>query len=344
MEVTFRGIIARLRAEMLKEVADSNTQWLCTSCYTCGTHCPRQINLSNLSTELRSIKVYEGFIPKTLQDALMGIQRYGNPWGQPDTRRSEWAEGLGVKDFSKGDSAKTLLFTCCTPAYDQRNQNVVKSLVSILQKAGVDFAILGNEEKCCGDSIRRIGEKALFEMLVEENNQTFNKYGIEQIVTISPHCMNTFKKDYGSSIQVQHYTQLLSDLVDTEKLTFSKKLEKVVTYHDPCFLGRQNNVYDEPRRILEAIPGLSFEEMRRTRENSFCCGGGGGRMWMEEENIKPETRPCVRRATEAASLHPDILATACPYCTIMLEDGVKSIGMDQNVIVRDIAELVEESM
>ncbi|MEM3737059.1 MAG: (Fe-S)-binding protein [Candidatus Bathyarchaeia archaeon] len=344
MDHTFRGIIAYLRAGLLDKVLDSNSPWLCTSCYNCKINCPSKISLVTLATQIRSRKVEEGVIQKTLQDALMSTQRYGNPWGGLDSKRSEWAEGLEIKDFSKGDSAELLFFVGCTPSYDARNREVAKSLVRVLSNAGVDFAILGNEEKCCGDSINRIGEKGLFEMLMEDNMATFKKYKIKNILTQCPHSYNTFKKDYPSYFQVQHHTQLISKLLDEGRLNFSKRIEKKITYHDSCFLGRHNNIYEEPRKILEAIPGVKLVEMRRIKEYSFCCGGGGGRMWMEEESAKAEARPCVSRAKEAAKVGAEIIAVACPFCIIQLEDGVKSIGKEDEIQVRDIAEIVREAL
>jgi Fe-S oxidoreductase len=213
----------------------------------------------------------------------------------------------------------------------------------VLNKVGVDFGILGNEERCCGDPILRLGERGLFEMIAEENLALFEKYDISRIVTTSPHCYNTFIEDYTQkSFELQHYTQLLSELVEQGRLKFSKKVDKVVTYHDPCFLGRYNDIYEEPRKILEAIPGLTFVEMPRNRENSFCCGGGGGMMWMEE--ILSEERTCLKRAHEAVGIKPDIIATACPFCLINLEDGIKVLNKEDIVQVKDIIELVKDAI
>jgi len=342
MEYPPRAMIAWLRAGVPDRVLDSNTAWLCSSCYSCRTHCPSGVSMIPLMTEIRGRAVEQGRIPKPVQTVLTNMIRNYNPWGEPEERRSRWAEGLRVKDLSKGDSGEVLLFVCCTPAYDARNQNVARATAAVLANAGVDFAVLGNRERCCGDSILRMGEKGLFEMLVEENGNAFEDYGVQRIVTISPHCFNTIKKDYptfGRNYPVEHYTQLVSDLVDGGSIRFSKRLEKVVAYHDPCFLGRYNGVYDAPRKILEAIPGVKLVEMKRIRENSFCCGGGGGRMWMEEE---PRERPSVRRAREAASLQPDILVTACPFCLINLEAAMADVN--NQVQVKDLMEVVWEAL
>jgi Fe-S oxidoreductase len=209
-------------------------------------------------------------------------------------------------------------------------------------KCGVDFGILGNEETCCGEPIFWLGEKALFEMFAEKNLNLFRKYSINRIVTTSPHAYNIFLKEYPrNNLKVQHHTQLLLELLKQGKLTFSRKVKKTVTYHDPCFLGRYNDVYDPPREILRAIPGLKLVEMPRRREESFCCGGGGGMMWMEEFASEKTN---VKRAREASEVEPDVIATACPFCLMNLEDGVKTINQEDKIQVMDIIELVHDAM
>jgi len=234
-----------------------------------------------------------------------------------------------------------LYFVGCTPAYDPRSQEIAKSLVTIFNSAKVNFGILGNKERCCGDAILRLGEKGLFQELAETNIKNIQDLGSPPVVTTSPHCYNTFKKDYppfGGNFTVLHYTHVLSDLISKQELRFSKEINKTVTFHDPCFLGRYNNIFEEPRSILESIPGLKVIEMGRNREDSFCCGGGGGRMWLGETK---GDRPCVIRAREAAQLGVDILVVSCPFCLLMLEDGVKVIEKDRELDVKDLAELVK---
>jgi Fe-S oxidoreductase len=351
MPHTPRELTRMTHLGMTEDVLSSETIWACTSCWKCNARCPREVDFSTIIRAFRNIKVEEGKIASTIQDALTNASRYGNPWGELENKRDEWIESSSVTDVSKASvtdvskEAPLLYFVGCTPAYDVRCQEVAKSLVEIFNRVGVDYGILGNKEKCCGDHILRLGESGLFEMLAEENIENFKQYNVEQIVTTAPHCYNTIKKDYpnlGGEFQVQHYTQLLSELIDSGKLTFSKEINKVATFHDPCFLGRHNDVYEPPRKILESIPGLTLVEMGRNRENSFCCGGGAGRIWMEE--IEGSERMNINRSREAADINPDLLITACPFCLIQLDDGIKVIGKDKDIQVKDVSELVLEAM
>lgn len=318
----------------------------CAMCAHCESTCSK-VSTGVLSTDIikkaRQFLVEKGMVPRTVQEALYNAYKYGNPYGSLVDKRDEWAKGLRVKNYSNGENAEILYFVGCTASYDPRVQKVARSMVSVFNEAGVDFGILGNEEKCCGDPISRLGEKGLSEVLVKENLELFEKYGISRIVTTSPHCYNTFIKDYPKKkLKVQHYTQFLSELVDEGKLNFSKKMDKLVTYHDPCFLGRYNDVYEAPRKILEAVPGLSLVEMPRNREESFCCGGGGGMMWMDE--VLSEETMRVKRAREASNVEPDIVATACPFCLLNLGDGLKVIDRHDGIRVKDVAELVKDAL
>lgn len=321
--------------------AYSEGAYSCTACAKCKEVCPWDIDIPTLGIRyLRQLLVERGDVPKTAQDALMNTYKYGNPWGQRKDRRGEWAKDFNVKNIPKGKNADILYYVGCTPSYDPRIQEVARAMVFVLREAGVDFGILGNEEMCCGAPMLRLGEKGLFDMLVEENLNLFEKYNVKKVVTTSPHSYNAFLNDYPKKgLRVQHYTQLLSELIDEGKINFSKKVDAVVTYHDPCFLGRYNDVYEPPRKILEAIPGLKLVEMPRNKENSFCCGGGGGMMWVDELG---EERACVVRAREAVSVEPDVVATACPFCLSSLEDGFKII--DKEVPVKDIIELVKDAI
>jgi Fe-S oxidoreductase len=314
--------------------------WLCTTCNMCVSRCPRGVSPIDIMVALRHILVEEGRVPITMRDALEAVFTQGNPWGRARSKRSEWATDLGIRDFTKGDKADMLLFVGCAPSYDPRVQEVSKALVKIFSKAGICIGILGNEETCCGNEVRRMGEQGLFEMLVEDNLKVFHKYGISQIVTISPHCYNVLKNEYqDSKIEVKHYTQYIAELVDTGKLAFSNKLEKVVTYHDPCYLGRHNGVYDEPRRILKSIPGVELVEMHDHRENSLCCGGGGGRMWIE---TKKEERFSDLRINQALEVEAKVLVTACPFCTLNFEDSLLTMDKGDELEIKDISEIVYE--
>jgi Fe-S oxidoreductase len=314
--------------------------YACTTCASCKEVCPWGIETPTLSIiYLRQLLVEKGLVPRTAQDALTKIYKYGNPWKASIEGRDGWARELKVKNFSKGDKAEILLYVGCTASYDIRAQEIARSIAFVLDKAGVEFAILGNEEKCCGCPALRLGEKGLFETLVNKNLRIFDEYKIERIITLSPHSYNAFLNDYPrKSIEVQHYTQFFSDLIGQGRLTFSKRLDSRIAYHDPCFLGRINKIYEPPRRILEAITGLPPLEMPRNRENSLCCGGGGGMMWLDDIS---EERVSERRAREASSTNSEIVATACPFCLLSLEDGVRIIGKDDRIQVLDIAELVK---
>ena len=330
--------------ERLKAISDN--VWLCTSCHSCTLCCPKEVDSSTSVVDGRSLMVETaGLIPRTVKDVLTSASRYHNPMRMSSSKRTEWAKDLEIKELSAAGKADVLYFVCCSPAYDLRNQEIAKSMASIFREIGVNFAILGNEEWCCGDHILRLGEKGLFEVLAEHNLSLFEKFGVNNIVTLSPHCYNTFKNDKpytDAKLNVQHYTQFVAQALEHGKLKVSKAIKKRVTYHDPCFLGKRNGIYDAPRRILESIKGLEFIEMKRIKENSFCCGGGAGRIWTEDAT--PEKRPCVNRAKEALELRVQVIATACPFCLTALEDAVKVLDAEDKIVVRDIAELVKEAL
>ncbi len=311
--------------------------WDCTCCFTCVERCPKDVKPAEIIIGLRGLLVEGGKVPRTVTDALQGIFRQGNPLGFAREQRADWANGLNIKPAQEG--CELLYFVGCTPAYDLRVQPVARALARTFQAAGLDAGTLGIEESCCGNEVRRVGEEGLFEMLVEEGKPLVESTGAKRMVTISPHCFNTFKKEYGlQGIEVFHYTQLVADLLDKGKLQFSKPVEKKVTFHDPCFLGKQNHIFDEPRAILRSIPGVQFVEMDRIRERSLCCEGGGGRMWAEGTNM--EERLAFERVHEAAETGAEVLAVACPFCLLTLEDAVKVQGLEGRLRVMDIMELV----
>jgi Fe-S oxidoreductase len=329
--------------------------WDCTTCTTCTLRCPKGLDPALMLIGVRRVLTEGGRIKPSVRDALESTFKFGNPWGRGKAKRSEWAQGLNVKELTEaglppkvggdrgGAQAEILYFVCCTPAYDDRVQAVARAMVKVLQKAGVDFGILGNEEMCCGSEMRRLGEEGLFEFLAEENLGLFQQYGIKRMVTTSPHCYNSFKNEYeGLDVEVQHYTQLLADLIERGKLAFSAEVNRVVTYHDPCYLGKQNQVYDEPRAILQSIPGLKFVEFDRSRERSLCCEGGGGRMWVEAS--RPGERLAETRVKDALNLGAEVIATACPFCLLTLEDAVKTTGAEDSIQVMDIVELVAQAI
>jgi Fe-S oxidoreductase len=274
----------------------------------------------------------------------MGIFRQGNPSGMARQDRELWAEGIepSLERAKKAaqEGCDLLYFVGCIASYDPRVQPVARALMRTFEHAGLDVGTLGTEESCCGNEVRRMGEIGLFEMLVEENGELFRNVGPPQLVTTSPHCFNTFKNEYGlDDMEAVHYTQLLAGLIEQGELTLEGEVDKTVTYHDPCFLGKQNQVYDEPRAILKAIPGVELVEMDRNRERSLCCEGGGGRMWVEGTNL--EERLAFQRVQEAAETGADILAVACPFCLLTLEDAVKVQRLDEQLQVMDIMEMVD---
>ncbi|MGQ9641351.1 MAG: (Fe-S)-binding protein [Candidatus Bathycorpusculaceae bacterium] len=312
-----------------------NEVWSCTTCSTCGVRCPKEINPYEFLIDIRSMAVEEGQISTTIRDALESIFKNGNPWGRIRSKRSEWSQGLNLKHISQG--AEILYYVGCTAAYDTRIQEVAKSLVKCFEKAGLNFGVLGDEENCCGSEVYGMGEKGLFDFLMEENMKTFNKYNVKQAVTSCPHGFHTFKNRYKqTNFEIQHHTQLLIKLIDEKKLNFTKEVGKKVIYHDPCFLGKQNGIYEEPRKVIESIPGVKLLEFDRSRARSLCCEGGGGRMWIDI----PGPRLAEIRVKDAAEAGAEIIAVACPFCLLTIEDAVKTTGFEGKIQVLDIAELV----
>ncbi len=343
-----RLMIEGILGKNLDRIGQKEELWECTTCKTCTLRCPRGMKPMDLVIEMRGSMVEEGHIPKTIVAAMDNAYKYSNPWGNPKNKRTEWTkslpEELKIKDLSKGTHAEYLYFTGCTASFDPRIQEVAKALVFSLRQAEVDFGILGNEEQCCGNEIRRMGEAGLFEMLAEENMKRFESYKIEKIITACPHGFNALKNEYPQGkFDVLHTTQLLAKRLVEGKLSFKREIKKVVTYHDPCFLGKQNGVFDEPRLLLNAIPGLTFKELDRSRERSLCCEGGGGRMWVESSSPSGQRLAAIR-VNDAVDLGAEILATACPFCALTLEDAVKTSGHEDKLRVMDVTELLAEAL
>ncbi|MGD8545676.1 MAG: succinate dehydrogenase iron-sulfur subunit [Candidatus Bathyarchaeota archaeon] len=327
--------------ERLKGIADN--VWLCTSCNSCTLFCPKEVDASSSIVEGRGLAVETGIIPRTAMDVLTGTFKYHNPMGMHPNKRMEWTKDLKINTFPEVTKADILYFVCCQTAYDPRNQEIARSMASLLNKLDINFATLGIEEWCCGDHQLRLGEKGLFENLADHNISMFKKFNADKILTLSPHCYNTFKniKPYSNSeLHVQHYTELIAEAINSGKLRFTKSLDMKVTYHDPCFLGKRNGIYDDPRHIIEAIKGVELAEMKRRKENSFCCGGGAGRVWTEDAT--PEKRPNVNRVKEALELDTELIVTACPFCVTTLEDAVKVLDAEDKIGVKDILELLIE--
>ena len=342
--LNIRSLVYHMLVEPELEVSPHQELWDCTCCFNCVERCPKDVRPAELIIALRGQLVESGRIPETIGAALMGVFRQGNPTGIAREDRTAWVDGADVKGAQevadRCGRCETLYFVGCIPAYDPRVQPSARALVRALTQAGLDFGTLGTKENCCGSEVRRLGELGLFEMLVEENGELIRSVGASRLVTTSPHCFNTLKKEYNlGGIEVLHYTQLIAKLIEQDRLAFKGEVGRVVTYHDPCFLGKQNHVFEEPRAILEALPGVKLVEMDRNRERSLCCEGGGGRMWAEGTNL--EERLAFLRVHEAAQTGAEVLAVACPFCLLTLEDAVKVQGLDEQLQVRDILELVD---
>jgi Fe-S oxidoreductase len=313
--------------------------WECTTCATCAERCPKKVKPYEVVLALRSDVVESGRVKPAVRDALESTFMHGNPWGRVREMRTEWIGDLKVPILKEGEKTELLYFVCCTVAYDPRVQELGRSMVMLLQNLSVDFAILGDAESCCANEMNELGEKGLFEMSQENNLELFGKYQFSQMMTTSPHCFHAFWNEYPEkNFEVLHYTQLFSRYIEEGKLEFKGELPKKITYHDPCFLGKQNKIFDEPRHIIQSIPGVEYLEMDRSRERSLCCEGGGGRMWMESEST--EERLAEVRVKDAVAMGAEILATACPFCLLTLEDAVKTTGNEGKVEVRDIVELL----
>jgi Fe-S oxidoreductase len=341
--LNIRRLIYHMLVERDLDVAAHEELWDCTCCFTCVERCPKDVRPAELIISLRGQLVEGGRIPETIGAALMGTFRQGNPTGMAREDRASWVNGTQPKPAQEG--CELLYYVGCTPAYDMRVHPITRTLARVFAMAGLDYGTLGTEESCCGNEIKRLGEMGLFEMLVEENGELIRSVGASRMVTVSPHCFNTFKNEYGlDGIDVLHYTQLVAALIEEGRVKFGSAgawgegVVKKVTYHDPCFLGKQNHVFDEPRAIIRAIPGVELVEMDRNRERSLCCEGGGGRMWAEGTNL--EERLAFQRVHEAAATGAEVLAVACPFCLLTLEDAVKVQGLDEKLRVMDIMELV----
>ncbi len=329
-----------VRKKQFQRTIEESIPWYCTSCGACTIRCPRDVKPSEVIIEIRSSFVENGDIPVSIQKALENTMVQRNPWGRSRGKRGAWVEKVGdvaVPHVSETES-KRLLFTCCIQAYDPRCMVIPQNVAKILAKGGVEFGVLGEEEACCGNEIRRIGESGLFEELQEENTAAFQEYGVKEIIALSPHCMNALKKEYGElGIKVVHYTEVVADLIASGALTLNGSYAKKVIYHDPCFLGKQNGVFDAPRDILRAINGVELLEFAKARETSLCCEGGGGRMFYETEGTVGE-RNSDKRVAEAIEKGADIIATACPFCVMTLEDPATEKGQT----VKELSEILVE--
>jgi Fe-S oxidoreductase len=377
---------------LLGEVITEDEIWACTTCRSCQEHCPVFVEHIDKIIELRRNLVMEqAQMPETVMGTLRNIETRGHPWRGTMHTRTDWIEDLKVKVLSESDDVEVVYWVGCTEALDDRAMKIAIAMAKIMNAAGVNFGILGDEESCCGEPARRMGNEYLFQLQAEQNIETLKNYNVKKIVTACPHCFNTLKNEYpqfGGDFEVIHHTQFIADLLKQGKLKPIYWLKKKVTYQDPCYLGRYNEIYQPPRKILTSIPLLKFTEMdrkkqagfryagsdwymretswqrmvaktkertkgmiasippikllegSRQKERAFCCGGGGGRSWMEETG----TRISYMRTDDAIRTNCEIIATACPFCMLMFEDGVKAKEVEETIKVMDVAELIAEAI
>ncbi len=313
----------------------------CVGCEACLNRCPHGVDLPTVMRSIRRILVEYDSYPADLKDSVSRIQSFGNPFGEPREKRTKITDEMEVPAFEA--DMEYLLFRCCVSAYDPAGNRAAKGLIRSLQRAGTSIGVLGSEESCCCESVRRVGAEDVFQELAKGNIAAFTTVGARRIVTTSSHCYTTFVRDYpelGADFEYLHYTQLLDSLIKEKRLTPEKALGKKVVYHDPCTLGRQNGIYEEPRNILRSIPELEMLEFPYfNSENSLCCGGGSGGVWLERPKEERMSDVRVRQAVETGA---EILAVACPYCYQMFEDSVKTLGVDLEI--RDVAELLADSL
>ena len=331
---------------VITDVLPEGILWDCTNCMACMEACPVEIeHVAKIVDMRRYLVLMESSFPAEVQPAFRGMERNSNPWNLGRSTRADWAKKLDVNILSEGNSEVDILYYVgCSGSYDVRNQKVAKSMVKILKTAGINFGILGTEEGCCGDSARRIGNEYLYQMMVQENIETFNKYKFNKIVVTCAHGYNTLKKEYpefGGKFEVVHHTEFILDLIKTGRLKLKGDFDKTVTYHDSCFLGRYNQIYEAPRQILGSIPNARLVEMDRNHKFAFCCGAGGGRMWMERVRGQ---RVYAIRTEQALAKNPEYIATGCPFCMTHFEDGLIFHDVEEKVKVIDIAEIVANQL
>lgn len=315
--------------------------WSCTTCRSCEENCPVLITHTDKIIDMRRYLVLmSGKNPAELTRTMKNLETKNNPWGLPILEREKWAEGLGVQYMKDAKETEYLFFVGCASCYDDRNKRVAVAFSKILKKAGVNFAILGAEEICCGDPARRAGNEYLFQIQAKQNIEKFKSYNVKKIFTACPHCFNTIKNEYphfGGEFEVYHHSEILSDFIKGRKIKVRKEFKERVAYHDSCYLGRTNGIYEQPRDILKRISTNGVLEIKRSFENGMCCGAGGARVFMEE---KIGGRINHLRIEQAMEVSPSLIATACPFCLIMFRDGINELHLEEKLKAKDIAEIV----
>ena len=321
-----------------------NELWACTTCMACVQECPAFIDIVDTIIDLRRyLALSEGALPSTAPQSLQNIQRAGNPWGLPRTERLAWAEGLDVPVMEAGKEVEYLYWVGCSASYDKRNQAIARSVVKILKTAGVSFGVMA-EERCHAEVGRRLGEEYLYQTVQQENIEAINQYRFKKVITHCPHCFNTIKNEFpqfGGTYEVLHHSVVINELIASGKITPRKRLDATIAFHDSCYLGRYNGIMEAPRQVAKSVPGLTLIEPPRNRERGLCCGGGGGHMWME---VPAEKRVNIIRVEELLETKADIVGTACPFCLAMVDLGRKVKEAEATVQVKDVSELVAESL
>lgn len=332
-------IMQRLAQLGLEGFESEETLFACTTCGLCRDNCPRGVEIIENVRAMRSTLVSMGSVPRHLGPILASTHASGNPWSGPREKRTAWTEGLDVPSF--GPDTEYFLFVCCHSCYDPAGIRVARSIATLLKRAGVSFGIIGTNESCCGESIRKLGDDALFERLAGANVRLFNERKVHRIITTSPHCLWTFRNEYpafGGRYEVLHYTEVLAEAVAEGRLALHTESGKRVAFHDPCYLGRQSGIYDAPRSLLEAAGGFEVVPLRNERRLSLCCAGGGGRIWAE---VPKGERFGELRVREAAESGAEVLASACPYCVAMLSDACRGLKME-GLEVKELSEVLAE--
>ena len=319
--------------------------WDCLTCGACEQVCPVGVeHIDPIVDMRRNLVMEQASMPESAMNALMSMEQRGHPWRGTESSRTDWAEGLDVKTLAEHPDAEVLFWVGCTGALEKRSQQVARAMASVLKSAGVDFAILGDEEGCTGDPARRMGNEYLYQTMASQNIETMGRYDVKKVVTMCPHCFNTIKNEYphlGGDYEVLHYSEMVAELIDEGKIRPVVELDSSVAYHDSCYLGRHNGIYDAPRRIAEAIPGVELVEMERRRERGFCCGAGGGHMWIEESRGR---RVNHLRSEEFLETGADTVGVSCPFCLQMFDEGLGSVEGAEGRQAKDLIELLNESL
>ncbi len=328
---------------LIGDIISEDGIWACTTCLACQEVCPSENEQMVKIIDLRR-HLQLGALTETARDTLKNLRVRGHPWRGSMYARTDWAEGLDIKIIEDDSNVDVLYWVGCTGALEDRSLKVTQAVAKLMKQAGVNFGILGGEEMCCGDPARRLGAEHLFQIVAMNNIQLFSSYNIKKIVTACPHCYQALKNEYprsGGQFEVVHHSQFITGLISENRLKINQPRDAVVTYHDSCYLGRYNDIFKPPREVLQSIPGVRLVEMEQNRKNCFCCGGGGGRMWLEEDIGQ---RISEMRLNQAIGIKARFIATACPFCLQMFEDAAKAKEVEGSLKIRDIAELVFESL